>query len=246
MGKSRPPLSRGHPSKQKSRRSSDEVSTPTESEDSGTDPEKEAGAGSDEFLPAEERLVSARTRSKTGPQSSSPRVTRSSLRYFPTVEIPYSPRQRWGPGPSSHTRPIKRTRFRTSDIQRGSRPVSSSNMTPSFRLCNKSDLHSEVPQSASSKGPETSQSLLLPLLSDEFTIEAAFHEWRGATFAVLNHFATNMSSTDASYVRQLIVSQNLLLDQEMKHHDRKRSFLRLMGQELDRIILRNADAVDKS
>lgn len=117
----------------------------------------------------------------------------------------------------------------------------------SFRLCNESGLHSEVPQvPTSSKGPEIPQSLLLPLPSDEFTIETAFHEWRGATFAVLNHFANNMSSTDASYVRQLIVSQNLLLDQEMKHHDRKRSFLRLMGQELDRIILRNADAVDKS
>ncbi len=53
---------------------------------------------------------------------------------------------------------------------------------------------------------------------------------------------------DVRHTRE-IVSQRLLLEQEMKHlemkhFDKKRSFLELVGQEWDRVLRRSPDGVD--
>ena len=68
----------------------------------------------------------------------------------------------------------------------------------------------------------------------------------------MKHFANETSGTHASCsrgVENMIVSQRLLLEQEMKHlemkhFDKKRSFLELVGQEWDRVLRRSPDGVD--
>jgi len=219
-----PPRFLGGRSIQKSRRDSDQVDISADSN---------RGADSDEFLPPKERHTSL-TKSNKVSKYSSRRVTRSSLRYIPIVEIPYSPRKRSAPRFSRRIHSRQCTRINSSRAP----PISTSNST--------------TPPSPLAGSAEAPLPLHPPLHSDEFALETAFHEWCGTTLRAVKHFANDTSGTHASCsrgVKKMIVSQRLLLEQEMKHlemkhFDKKRSFLELVGQEWDRVLRRSPDGVD--
>ncbi len=99
-----PPRFLGSRSIQKSRQHSDQVDISADSN---------RGADSDEFLPPKERHT-ALTKSNKVSKYSSRRVTRSSLRYIPIVEIPYSPRKRSAPRFSGRIHSRQCTRINSS------------------------------------------------------------------------------------------------------------------------------------